>query len=38
MSSLERLNEALAYIEENLAEEIDFRQVERLAQIGRAHV
>lgn len=37
MSSLERLNEALAYIEENLAEEIDFRQVERLALCSEYH-
>ena len=37
MSSLERLNEALAYIEENLTEEIDFRQVERLALCSEYH-
>lgn len=37
MSSLQRLNEALTYIEENLAEEIDFRQVERLALCSEYH-
>ena len=31
MDSLERMNQALAYIEEHIADEIDFRQVERLA-------
>ena len=37
MSSLERLNQALAYIEDNLADEIDFRQVERLALCSEYH-
>lgn len=37
MSSLERMNQALAYIEENLTEEIDFRQVERLALCSEYH-
>ncbi len=37
MSSLENLNRALAYIEENLAGDIDFRQVERLALCSEYH-
>jgi len=37
VSSLERLNRALAYIEENLAGEVDFRQVERLALCSEYH-
>jgi hypothetical protein len=31
VDSLERMNQALTYIEENLADEIDFKQVEQLA-------
>ncbi len=37
MSSLENLNLALSYIEEKLTEEIDFRQVERLALCSEYH-
>lgn len=37
MDSLERMNQALAYIEENLADEIDFKQVERLAWCSEYH-
>ncbi len=37
MDSLERMNLALAYIEENLTEEIDFKQVERLALCSEYH-
>ncbi len=37
MSSLETMNLALAYIEDNLTEEIDFRQVERLALCSEYH-
>lgn len=37
MDSLERMNLALAYIEENLAAEIDFKQVERLALCSEYH-
>lgn len=37
MSSLENLNRALAYIEENLAGDIDFQQVERLALCSEYH-
>jgi len=37
MDSLERMNQALAYIEENLAGEIDFKKVERLAQCSEYH-
>lgn len=37
MDSLERMNRALAYIEENLAGEIDFQQVERLALCSEYH-
>lgn len=37
MSSLERMNLALTYIEEVLAEEIDFRRVERLALCSEYH-
>lgn len=37
MSSLEKLNLALAYIEDNLTEEIDFRQVERRALCSEYH-
>ena len=37
MSSLENMNQALAYIEENLDGEIDFRQVERLALCSEYH-
>ena len=37
MSSLENMNLALAYIEDNLTEEIDFRQVERLALCSEYH-
>ncbi len=37
MDSLERMNLALAYIEENLADEIDMQQVERLALCSEYH-
>ena len=37
MDALERMNQALAYIEEALAEEIDFKQVERLALCSEYH-
>lgn len=37
MSSLENLNQALAYIEDNLAGEIDFAQVERWALCSEYH-
>ena len=37
MDSLERMNQALAYIEDNLADEIDFQQVERLALCSEYH-
>ncbi|MCW5848253.1 MAG: AraC family transcriptional regulator [Anaerolineae bacterium] len=37
MSSLENMNLALAYIEKNLTEEIDFRQVENLALCSEYH-
>jgi AraC family transcriptional regulator len=37
MDSLERMNQALAYIEEHLADEIDFKQVERLALCSEYH-
>ena len=37
MSSLENMNQALGYIEENLDGEIDFRQVERLALVSEYH-
>lgn len=37
MNSLERMNLALAYVEENLAGEIDFKQVERLALCSEYH-
>lgn len=37
MDSLERMNQALAYIEENLAGEVDFKQVERLALCSEYH-
>ncbi|HEX2981234.1 MAG TPA: helix-turn-helix domain-containing protein, partial [Anaerolineaceae bacterium] len=37
MDSLEGLNRALAYIEEHLSEEIDFKQVERLAVCSEYH-
>jgi AraC family transcriptional regulator len=37
VDSLERMNQALAYIEENLAGEIDFQQVERLALCSEYH-
>jgi AraC-like DNA-binding protein len=37
VSSLENLNKALAYIEENLAGDIDLRQVERLALCSEYH-
>ena len=37
MDTLERLNQALAYIEENLTDEIDFNQVERLALCSEYH-
>lgn len=37
MDSLERMNRALAYIEENLTGEIDFKQVEALALCSEYH-
>jgi AraC family transcriptional regulator len=37
MDALERLNLALAYIEDNLTEEIDFQQVENLALCSEYH-
>lgn len=37
MDSLERMNQAMAYIEENLADELDFKQVERLALCSEYH-
>jgi AraC family transcriptional regulator len=37
MDSLERMNLALAYIEKSLADEIDFKQVERLALCSEYH-
>ncbi|HEX9921460.1 MAG TPA: AraC family transcriptional regulator [Anaerolineae bacterium] len=37
MDSLERMNQALAYIEEHLADEIDFKQVEKLALCSEYH-
>jgi AraC family transcriptional regulator len=37
VDSLERMNRALAYIEEHLADEIDFRHVERLALCSEYH-
>ncbi len=37
MDSLERMNQAMAYIEENLADEIDMQQVEKLALCSEYH-
>lgn len=37
MSSLKNMNLALAYIEENLTEAIDFRRVERVALCSEDH-
>ncbi|MBP6803056.1 MAG: AraC family transcriptional regulator [Chloroflexi bacterium] len=37
MDSLERMNQALTYIEENLADEIDLQQVEKLALCSEYH-
>ncbi|MCB0174427.1 MAG: AraC family transcriptional regulator [Anaerolineae bacterium] len=37
MDALERMNQALAYIEDNLADEIDFTEVERLALCSEYH-
>jgi AraC family transcriptional regulator len=37
VDSLERMNQALAYIEEHLADEIDFKQVEKLALCSEYH-
>ena len=37
MDSLERMNRALAYIEENLADELDFKHVEKLALCSEYH-
>jgi AraC family transcriptional regulator len=37
VDSLERMNKALAYIEENLGDEIDFQQVERVALCSEYH-
>jgi AraC family transcriptional regulator len=37
VDTLERMNQALAYIEEHLADEIDFNQIERLALCSEYH-
>lgn len=37
MNPLERMNQALAYVEDHLADEIDFQQVERLALCSEYH-
>ena len=37
MDSLDRMNQAMAYIEENLADEIDMQQVEKLALCSEYH-
>ena len=37
MDSLERMNQAMAYIEDNLADEIDLQQVEKLALCSEYH-
>jgi AraC family transcriptional regulator len=37
MDALERLNQALAYIEEHLIDEIEFEQIERLALCSEYH-
>ena len=37
MDALERMNQALAYIEDNLADEIDMQQVEKLALCSEYH-
>jgi hypothetical protein len=37
VNSLDSLNRALAYIDDNLADDIDFRQVERLALCSEYH-
>ncbi len=37
MDSLQRMNQAMAYIEENLAEELDMQQVEKLALCSEYH-
>ena len=37
MDSLERMNRALAYIEENLTDELDFKHVEKLALCSEYH-
>lgn len=37
MDALERMNQTLAYIENNLAEEINFKEVERLALCSEYH-
>lgn len=37
MDSLERMNQALAYIEENLADELNMKQVEKLALCSEYH-
>lgn len=37
VDSLERMNQALAYIEENLAAEIDFQQIEKLTLCSEYH-
>ena len=37
MDSLERMNQAMAYIEDNLADEIDMQQVENLALCSQYH-
>mgnify|MGYP006322336313 CR=1 FL=1 len=37
MDSLKKMNEALGYIEENLTDEIDFKEVARLAFCSEYH-
>ena len=37
MDSLKRMNEALSYIEENLTNDIDFKEVARLALCSEYH-
>jgi AraC family transcriptional regulator len=37
MDSLQRMNQAMAYIEQNLSGEIDFKQIERLALCSEYH-
>ncbi|MCB0020091.1 MAG: helix-turn-helix transcriptional regulator, partial [Anaerolineales bacterium] len=37
MDALQRINQALAYIEANLEEEIDYRQIETIALCSEYH-